>query len=102
MSRESLRPQNLNVNYLPPPLILSSPPFSLKNVKKQCAKHHIMDNHSGPKCTSSQTPPPPTVVQHCPGIIPDGSSLSTEAPPAILDLDDNNSSSDAAYIEAAG
>jgi hypothetical protein len=31
--REALRLQNLDVNYLPPPLILSSPPFSTKNVK---------------------------------------------------------------------
>ena len=53
MSREALRPRNLNVNYLPPPPILSSPPSSPKNVKKQSAKHRIMDNHSGPKCTSS-------------------------------------------------
>ena len=102
MSREALRPRNLNVNYLPPPLILSSPPSSPKNVKKQSAKRRIMDNHSGPKRTSSQPPPPPTVVQHRPVIMPDVSSLTTEAPPAMLNLDDNYSSSDEAYIEPAG
>jgi len=102
MSREALRPQNLNVNYLPPPHILSSPPSSPKNVKKQSAKCHIMDNHSGPKRTSSQPPPlPPTVVQHRPVIIDDVSSPTTEAPPAILNLDNNYSSSDKAYIEPA-
>jgi hypothetical protein len=102
MSREALRPWNLNVNYLPPPLILSSPPSSPKNIKKQSAKHHIMDNHSGPKLSSSQQPSPPTVVQHQPIILPNVSSLTTEAPPAILNLDDNYSSSDEAYIEPAG
>jgi len=101
MSREALRPWNLNVNYLPPPLILSSPPSSPKNVKKQSAKHRIMDNHSGPKRTTSQPPPPPTVVQHRPVIVPDVSSLTTEAPPAMLNLDNNYSSSDEAYIEPA-
>ena len=60
MSREALRPRNLNVNYLPP------------------------------------------VVQHRPVIIPDVSSLTTEAPPAMLNLDDNYSSLDEAYIEPAG
>jgi len=35
MSREALRPRILNVNYLPPPLILSSPPSSPKNVKNK-------------------------------------------------------------------
>jgi hypothetical protein len=99
MSREALRPWNLNVNYLPPPLILSSPPSSPKNVKKQSAKHRIMDDHSGLKCTSSQPPPPPTVVQHQPVIIPDVSSPTTEVPPAMLNLDNNYSSSDKAYIE---
>jgi len=102
MSREGLRPRNLNVNYLPPPLILSSPPSSPKNLKKQSAKHCIMDNHSGPKRTSSQPPPPPTGVQHQPVIIPDVSALTTEAPPAMLNLDDNYSSSEEAYIEPAG
>jgi len=102
MSTEALRPRNLNVNYLPPPLILSSPPPSPKNVKKQTAKRCIMDNHSGPKRTSSQPPPPPTVVQHRPVIVPDVSSLTTEAPPTMLNLDDNYSSSDEAYIELAG
>jgi len=61
-----------------------------------------MDDHSGPKCTTSQPPPPPTVVQHRPGIIPDVSSPTNEAPLAILNLDDNYSSSEKAYIEAAG
>jgi len=102
MNREALRPRKLNVNYLPPPLILSSPPSSPKNVKKQRAKRCIMDDHSGPIHTSSQPPPPPTVVQHRLVIIPDVSSPTTEAPPAILNLDDNYSSSDEAYIEPAG
>jgi len=102
MSREALRPLNLNVNYLPPPLILSSAPSSPKNVKKQSAKSRIMDNHSGPKCTSSKPPPPATVAQDRPVIIPDVSSLTAEAPPAMLNLDDNYSSSDEAYIEPAG
>jgi len=102
MSREALRPRNLNVNYLPPPLILSSPQSSPKNGKKQCAKRRIMDNHSGPKHTFSQLPPPPTVVQHRPVIMSDVSSLTTEAPPAMLILDDNYSSLDEAYIEPAG
>ena len=101
MSREALRPWNLNVNYLPPPLILSSPPSSPKNVKKQSAKCCIMGDHSGPKCTSSQPPPLPTVVQHRPVIIADVSSPTTEAPPAMLNLDNNYSSSDEAYIEPA-
>jgi len=35
MSREALRSRILNVNYLPPPLILSSPPSSPKNVKNK-------------------------------------------------------------------
>jgi len=102
MSREALRPRNLNVYYLPPPLLLPSPPSSPKNVKKQSAKRHIMDNDSGPKHSSSQPPPPPTVVHHRPVIIPDVSSLTTEAPPAMLNLDDDYSSSDEAYIEPAG
>jgi hypothetical protein len=101
MSREALRPWNLNVNYLPPPLILSSPPSSPKNVKKQSTKRRIMDDHSGPKCISSRPPPLPTVVQHWPVIIHDVSSPTTEAPPAMLNLDDNYSSSDKAYIEPA-
>jgi hypothetical protein len=42
------------------------------------------------------------VVQHQPVIIPDVSSPTTEAPPAMLNLDDNYSSSDEAYIEPAG
>ena len=61
-----------------------------------------MDNHSGPKCMSSQPPPPPTVVQHRPGIMPDVSSPTTKAPPAMLNLDDNYSSLDKVYIEPAG
>jgi len=61
-----------------------------------------MDNHSSPKRTTSQPPPPPTVVQHRPVIIPDVSSLTTEAPSAMLDLDNNYSSSDEAYVEPAG
>ena len=60
-----------------------------------------MDNHSGPKRPSSQPPPPPTVVQHRPVIVPDVSSLTTEAPPAMLNLDDNYSSTDEVYIEPA-
>jgi len=102
ISREALKPRNLNVNYLPPPLMLSSPPSSPKNVKKQSAKRCIMGDHSGPKCTTSQPQPPPTVVQHRPVIIPDVSSPTTEAPPAMLNIDDNYSSSDEAYIEPAG
>ena len=101
MSREALRPQNLNVNYLLPPLILSSPPSSPKNVKKHSAKHCIMDNHSGPKRTSSQPPPASTVVQHRLVIIPDVSSPATEAPPAIFNLNENYSSSVEAYLESA-
>jgi hypothetical protein len=42
------------------------------------------------------------VVQHQPVIIPDVSSSTTEAPPAMLSLDDNYSSSGKAYIELAG
>ena len=102
MTREALRPRNLNVNYQPPPLILSSPPASIKNVKKQIAKRRIMDNHSGPQCTSSQSPPPPPVVQVRPVIVPDVSSLTTEAPHAMLNLDDIYSTSDEAYSEPAG
>ena len=102
MNREALRPRNLNVNYLPPPLILSSPPSSPKNVKKQSAKRCIMVDHSGPKHSSSQLPPPPTVVQHRPVIIPDESSPITKAPPAMFNLDDNYSSSDEAYNEPTG
>jgi len=60
-----------------------------------------MGNHSGLKCTSSQPPPPPTVVQHQPVIIPDGSSRTTEAPPAMFNLVDNYSALDKAYIEPA-
>ena len=52
--------------------------------------------------TSSQPPPPPTVVQQRPVIIRDVSSLTTEAPPAMLNLDDVYSSSDEAYIGRAG
>jgi hypothetical protein len=61
-----------------------------------------MDDHSGLKRTSSQPPPPPTVVQHQPVIISDVSSPTTEAPPAMLNLDNNYNSSDKAYIEPAG
>jgi hypothetical protein len=61
-----------------------------------------MDSHSGPKRTSSQPPPTPTVVQHLPVIVPDVFSLTTEAPPAMLNPDNNYSSSDQAYIEPAG
>ena len=57
-----------------------------------------MNTHSGPKRTSSQPPPPPTVVQHWPVIVPDVSSLRTEATPTMLNLDDKYSSSDEAYI----
>jgi hypothetical protein len=101
MSREALRPQNLNVNYLPPPLILSSLPSSPNNVKKQSGKHRIMVNHSGSMCTSTRAPPPPTVVQHRPVIMPDVSSPIAEAPPAMLNFDDNYSSLDNPYIEPA-
>jgi len=58
-----------------------------------------MDNHSSPMRTSSQSPPPPTVVQHQPAIIPDVSSPTTEASPKLLNLDDNYSCTDEAYIE---
>jgi len=102
MSREALRSRNRNVNYLPPPLILSSPPSSPKNAKKQSAKRRIMDDHSGPKRTSSRLPSPPTVVQHQPVIIPDVSPPTTEAPSAMLNLDDTYSSSEEAYVEPAG
>jgi hypothetical protein len=101
ISREALRSRNLNVNYLPPSLLLSSPPSLPKNDKKQSAKRRIMDNHSGPQGTSSHQPPPTTVVQHRPVIVPDVSSLTTKAPPAMLNLDDKYSSSDEAYIEPA-
>jgi len=101
MSREALRPRNLNVSYLPPPLILSSPPSSLKNEKKPSTKRHIIGDHADPKCTTSQLPPPPTVVQHQLVIVPDVSSPSIEAPPAMLNLDNDYSSSDEAYIEPA-
>ena len=60
-----------------------------------------MDNHSGPKYASSQ-PPPPTVVPHRPVIVPDVSSFTTEAPPAMLNLDKDYSPADEAYIEPAG
>jgi len=102
MSREALRPRNLNVNYRLPPLILSSPPSAPKHVKKQSAKRRIMDDHCCPGCTSSEPPPPPTVVQHRPVIIPDASSPTTDAPSAMLNLDDSYSSSDKTYIEPAG
>jgi hypothetical protein len=61
-----------------------------------------MDNHSGRKCTSLQTLAPPTVVQHQPDIIPNVTSLTTEAPPSMLKLHINFSSSDEAYIDTAG
>jgi len=57
-----------------------------------------MDNHSGLKGTSSEPPPPPTVVWKRLVIMPDVSALTTEAPPAMLNLDDNYSSLDEAYI----
>jgi len=60
-----------------------------------------MDNHCGPTRTSSQPPPPPTVVQHRPVIVPDVSSLTTGAPPAMLNHDDNYNFSGEAYIEHA-
>jgi len=58
MSREALRPRNLNVHYLPPPLILSSPPSSPKNVKKQSA--------TVASCTITlfQSTPPPNHHHH--------------------------------------
>jgi len=102
MSREALKPQKLNVNYLPPPLILSSPPSSPNNVRKKCAKHCNMANHLGPKLTSSQTPPPPTVVQHCLVNIPDVSSPPAEAPPTLLNHEDKYSCLVKTYIEPAG
>jgi len=101
MSIESLRPRNLNINYLPPLLILSSPPSLPSNVKQQSAQYRITNNHSGPKRTSSKPPLPLTVVMHWPDIIPDLSSPTTEAPAAMFNLDDIYSFSDKAYIEPA-
>jgi hypothetical protein len=101
MSRVALRSQNRNVNYLPPPLILSSPPSSPKTINKPSAQHRIMDNHSGLTLTTSQLPPPPTAVQHWPVIIDGVSSPTTQAPPVMLNRDDNYSSSEMVYIEPA-
>jgi len=58
-----------------------------------------MDDPTGPMRTSSWPPPPATVVQHQPGIIPDVSSPTTEAPPLMFNLDNNYSSWDEAYVE---
>ena len=99
IGRDALRPLNLNVNYLPPPLILSSPPCRPNNVKEQFAKLRIMDNHSGQKCTSIQLPPPPTVALNRLVIIFPGPSPTAEAPTEMLNCDDNYSSSDKVYIE---
>ena len=52
--------------------------------------------------TTSQQPPPPTVVQHRVVTIPKVSSPTTETPHAMLNLDDNYSSSDETEIEPAG
>jgi len=101
MRREALRPQNLKGNYLPPPLILSSPPSSPKYVKKQSPKHCIVGDHSDSKCTMSHPSPPPVVIQHWPVIISDVSLPTTEAPPAMLNLVNNYCSWDKAYIEQA-
>jgi len=84
-----------------PPLILSSPPFWIKNLNKQSPKCHIMDNRSGLKRTSYQPPLIPSVVQHWPVIIADVSSLTTKAQFRILNFDDNCSSSDNTYIQPA-
>jgi len=54
MNRKALRPWNLNVNYLPPTIILSSLQSLPKDIKKQSTKCGIMDDHSGLKPTSSQ------------------------------------------------
>jgi len=101
MSREALSPWNLNPNYLLPPLILSSPPPSPKSGNKQSIKWCIMDNHPGAKCTSSRPPPPPTVIQHQSVIIPGVSSPTTEAPPAIYNLNVNYSFLDKSYTKPA-
>jgi hypothetical protein len=47
MRREALRPWNHNVKYLPPPLILASPPSSSKYVKKLSANHWDKNDYSG-------------------------------------------------------
>jgi hypothetical protein len=60
-----------------------------------------MDDHSGQMRTASQTPPPPPVVQHRPVIIPNVSSPTRKAPPAMFNSDDY-SSSDEVYIDPAG
>jgi len=105
MCRVALRSRNLNVNYQPPLLIHSSLLSSPRNVKKHSAKHCIMGDHSGSKCTSFQPPPPPpppTVVHHWPVIIHDVSLPTTEAQPAILNCEDNYIASDEVCIEQAG
>jgi hypothetical protein len=102
ISREALRHPNLIINYLAPPRILSSRPSSSKHVNKQSAKGRIMHNHSCPKCTTSQPPLRPTVVQHLPAILADVSSPNTKAAPTMLNLDNNYSCLDEAYIEPAG
>jgi len=58
-----------------------------------------MDHHSGREHASLQPPPLNTVVQHRPVIVADVSSLTTKAPPVMLNLDDNNSSLNKTYIE---
>jgi len=47
LSREALRPQNLNVHYLPLPCILTSPPSSPNHLKKHSSKCRILDTHIG-------------------------------------------------------
>jgi hypothetical protein len=101
MSREALRPRNLNVNYLPPPLILSSPPSSPKIAKKKSAKHWVTDNHSAEKHPTSRLFPTPTALQQTTFLIAEVSQSTTQTLPVILDLEDNYSSSYEAYIELA-
>jgi len=98
MSGEALRPWNLNVNYLPPPLIISSPPSSPKNVKNKVA------SVASWAITLVQSAPLPNHHHHLQwySINLDVSSLTTESPPAMLNLQDNYSSSDEAYIKPAG
>jgi hypothetical protein len=60
-----------------------------------------MDDHCGPKRTSSQSTPPPTGVQDRPVIVADVSSPTNKAPPSMLNLDDNYSSSDEEYFDPA-
>jgi len=61
----------------------------------------ILDNHFSAMSTFSQPPPPPIVVQPQPVIMADVSSPTTQAPPAILNLDDNYNSSEEVHIQPA-